>query len=486
MAEGSVDPDTCAAAVGCAASCWTQCWRSATAPPCAVACAAGDQAYLLLALALAPYLGRLTVEYFLAASRGGGGKNKKKRGKKNGKKGRKAAKEEYEEVEPANPGLTMATLIGEEGAPDWEDAVEHLRLAGAQAAGRLLFWHVAQPLFFIVAFQASAPQLTDLQWWLGAAVGAREALHLVSLLGALLENKAFLLLDVPASVKGVDAENGDDDTPGFATGNAFLALYTLSPEVFLTLAWSRAADKNEIGDGVMALGFLCNLGGVAALAYGAAADDLPPLPLMAVYVLAAAAAALAILLAKHEEDAEAAAAGGAAAFVAVGTVAWCLGSGALDLAILTETSPVGLPWWQAILVAVVLLGFLVWKKLNGDDDDSDSDSDSDDEESGRGRSRSGSGGGRKKAVDFGRGKPTENTDEWEFGDECEVHSVSQDEWYSGSVVAVDLASKIVTAEYDTPKGKMKKLIPTQSDDIRKLSSTPVRAKKTSRNSNRSW
>ena len=128
------------------------------------------------------------MEYFLAAAQGGGRKKKKKDKKKKGKKGRKAPQEDYEEVEPAAPGLTMATLIGDEGAPDWDDAAEHASSAAAQAAGRLLCWHVAQPFAFIVAFLASAPQLTGLQWWLGAAVGAREALHLCSLLGALLTN----------------------------------------------------------------------------------------------------------------------------------------------------------------------------------------------------------------------------------------------------------------------------------------------------------
>ena len=44
----------CAAAVGCAAGCWTGCWTNATAPPCAVACADGEQAYLLELLALSP------------------------------------------------------------------------------------------------------------------------------------------------------------------------------------------------------------------------------------------------------------------------------------------------------------------------------------------------------------------------------------------------------------------------------------------------
>ena len=175
----------------------------------------------------------------------------------------------------------------------------------------------------------------------------------------------------------------------------FLLLYTLSPEVFLTLAWSRATDTDAIGDGAMAvssphphliltsssahphlsgtqLGFLCNLGAVGGLAYGVASDDLPPLPLTAIYVLAAAGAALAIKLAHGEEEAQAAAYGGAVAFVAVGAVAWLLGSGALDLAVLTEPSPVGLPWYQAALAALVLLGLLAWKKLNDDDDDSDS------------------------------------------------------------------------------------------------------------------
>ena len=61
------------------------------------------------------------------------------------------------------------------------------------------------------------------------------------------------------------------------------------------------------------------------------------------------------------------------------------------------------------------------------------------------------------------------------GDMCEVRSVSQNKWLAAEVTKVDDSSRIVTVEYDTKSGRMKKMLPYQSEDLRKLEGTPVRA-----------
>ena len=161
----------------------------------------------------------------------------------------------------AHTGLTMAKLLAD--GTGWAAAAENASFAPAQCAARLLLWYLAQPLSVFVVFQASAPQLTCVQWWLGACICFREVLHLVSLVLAGLTKPAFLLLDVPASVR--QERSNDEEIPGFTTGRTILALHTISPEMFLALVWSQPAAKRA-GCSVMLLGFLFNLGGAAALA----------------------------------------------------------------------------------------------------------------------------------------------------------------------------------------------------------------------------
>lgn len=60
------------------------------------------------------------------------------------------------------------------------------------------------------------------------------------------------------------------------------------------------------------------------------------------------------------------------------------------------------------------------------------------------------------------------------GDTCEVRSVSLNKWLTAEVTKVDDQTRTVTVEYDTSNGRMKKLLPYQSEDLRKLTGTPVR------------
>lgn len=61
------------------------------------------------------------------------------------------------------------------------------------------------------------------------------------------------------------------------------------------------------------------------------------------------------------------------------------------------------------------------------------------------------------------------------GDACEVRSVSQNKWLAAEVTKVDSASSMVTVEYNTPQGRMKKQLPFESEDLRKVQGTPVRS-----------
>jgi hypothetical protein len=376
--------ESCAAAV-CASSCFS-CWTAVSAPPCATACASGDQSWVLVVVAVAPYVVRCVFGVFTQTPR-----ESKKKTKKKGKKSRQ--KEEYEGLESTSsvaitqPKLTMARLLVD--GSDWDEAAAGASLVPAQCAGRLLAWHIAQPLSVFVVFQATAPQLTCVQWWLGACICCREALHLVSLVLAVLTKPAFLLLDVPASVQQDQPDESTDSDaqyPGFATGRTVLALHTLSPEMFLALVWSHPAAK-RIGFAVMLLGFLFNLGGAAALATIGAqgTDQPPPLGLAALCTLAALDALVALHVARDEDcfagdsDSEsesdssdgegdegsrsrksnAVVTGGVVLLATAVVVGWCIpGSEVLDLKCethsLTATTPADLPIWQVIAAATVV------------------------------------------------------------------------------------------------------------------------------------
>ena len=287
----------CAAELGCASGCWLGCWENVTAPACATACATGDAAWLLALVLLLPHLGRLTVEYVIADQYRKKGTKASRVSPRQAKKRKRSGR--YAEVQPAaGPGLTMAMLVTSEPWP-WSEAARTSRLpfAGAWATARLLCWHIAQPVAVFVAFQASAPQLPIVQWWLGACIVVREALHLALLLVVLWHNRAALLVDVVGSVNSADTTS--EEAPEFVSGTAFLALYVAAPEMFLALAWSRPLKDERNGNVVLALSVLCNLGGAAALAHGIASGSLPPPALATLMAMSVMGGVLGILVLKE-------------------------------------------------------------------------------------------------------------------------------------------------------------------------------------------
>ena len=70
---------SCAAAV-CTWSCFS-CWTGVSAPRCATACASGDQSWVLVIVAVAPYVVRCAFGVFMPASNEGKKKKKKIKGK---------------------------------------------------------------------------------------------------------------------------------------------------------------------------------------------------------------------------------------------------------------------------------------------------------------------------------------------------------------------------------------------------------------------
>ena len=98
----------------------------------------------------------------------------------------------------------------EDNVPNWDLAIQRngISRCGAYSAAlkRFLFWHMIQPvMYWFVLWVAYWGQLSWTQRILGLLVLSREALYVLLLLVALAINPAFLLVDVPASVKS-DAE----------------------------------------------------------------------------------------------------------------------------------------------------------------------------------------------------------------------------------------------------------------------------------------
>lgn len=123
------------------------------------------------------------------------------------------------------------------------------------------------------------------------------------------------------------------------------------------------------------------------------------------------------------------------------------------------------------------LGLLLGLKLRSDASSGDSDSDSSDEEAGDRRVSLRLHAGHAAMVNVKSKSPLMVGVESPLmvGDMCEVRSVSQNKWLAAEVTKVDDSSRIVTVEYDTKSGRMKKMLPYQSEDLRKLEGTPVRA-----------
>ena len=88
---------------------------------------------------------------------------------------------------------------------------------------KLLLWHVMQPALYFYVFLSAYPNLDPAQRWLGGLFGLKEALYLLVVLGCVVVNPAFLLVDVHATVRS---------TAGIE-GPSFLLTYVLVPHFYV-------------------------------------------------------------------------------------------------------------------------------------------------------------------------------------------------------------------------------------------------------------
>jgi|EP01047_Picozoa_sp_COSAG01_P005656 hypothetical protein len=135
----------------------------------------------------------------------------------------------------------------------------------AGAAVRLLLWHWLQPALYFAVLGCYWGEIDRWQRRFGVAVAVREAMYFATTLLALRLNPAFLLVDVPASVR-------NDET------YTFLAMYVLAPEKFVASAVFSNGGLGCSGN----MGCLSGLGGllldfcgVGALVAGLVGGSLP-------------------------------------------------------------------------------------------------------------------------------------------------------------------------------------------------------------------
>jgi hypothetical protein len=232
------------------------------------------------------------------------------------------------ELEPGL-GFTMHNLTRWQGIDEskWVDAkaLNGMTQCGAlfRSVGRLVFWHAMQPLLYSAIFAMRSPELDALQFWLGAAVGVREAVYMLLTLCCTIVNPAFLIVDVVASVSGprarapawegvlpaslweasalgpvIEASTWKRKAPDrtmntpvdqseskpWEQGLSFLLLYVLSPEKYV--AFALFYKHKRVGTAVVGVGILLDLCGVAALGAGIGSGVLPP-PLAVGYIVSA-------------------------------------------------------------------------------------------------------------------------------------------------------------------------------------------------------
>ena len=201
-------------------------------------------------------------------------------------------------------GVTM-TYACSKGS-NWHEArqIAGLEQGGAvlRTLGRLLFWHVLQPLSYFAAFHTTAYQLDWLQYLLGAVVGVREGVYLLATFAALVKNPTFLLLQVEACARDRDASGDGSGTMIMNGGPSFLLMYALQPERVVERAlFSDGGVGKEVAGLSITAGVILDLIGVAALGYGLSQGNLPPV--LGVSYACTSAGGLAMLVALVAGDA---------------------------------------------------------------------------------------------------------------------------------------------------------------------------------------
>ena len=445
--------DMCTDAEGvCSSECMSACWTSALtggAPPCLHDCADSNALIAAVVVAL-PYVCRAVDALMdkLAPAEGG----------KKAKKGKKGKQGDYEAMEKGkkkdDAGFTMKKLAETE-ENEWDEAVDEWDgpPAAVVAVGRLLFCHIAQPLIYLVLFSLARPNLSGISLYCGWCVAVRELGYLAATLGCVAVNRAFLLIDVPASVGDTSS---DHQLHG---GPSFLAAYVAAPH---SIVLSVLLAQEEIVVFVLAGGFALDICAIAALG-GAVGGGTVPVFLMVFYAASAAGGALASVV-SFEDDSKRGGAYAGLIAVALGG-GFAIGSGKIELA----SGP------TAGLLAVALgLGYVVLQMAIDDSDDDDSDDDSDDDD----------------AEDDDENSSNDDDDDddddddgkkYKVFDEIEVFSKSANRWCEGEVKAVYAGAGTVKTEYKsaTSGALMQKVLMVESPDLRKVETKSGRSRSNS-------
>lgn len=298
----------CNAAV-CNQQCMQHCWsKLGSAPPCIKACVSCDGVWTAVAVVL-PFAGRFLVDFLKTRLQEVVGpclKNncgclrtpaEEETASMKFKKGQGPLARPLL-VAPGKPAFTMLDLC-RSGGGQWaaaRDAGTGLSPCDAvfQAVGRLIGWHLAQPVSYFVVFACAYQKLNSLQKWLGAAVAVREGLYVLMVLVCVRINPAFLLVDVGATVQQTKSEFADavkashgSKPPKFSPGGlemhgyGFLFMYVLAPEKFVMFALlfgGGLATNKSLGALTPACVFgltVLDLCGLGALGAGIGVGDLP-------------------------------------------------------------------------------------------------------------------------------------------------------------------------------------------------------------------
>ena len=135
--------------------------------------------------------------------------------------------------------------------------------AFAEATLRLLLWHLAQPIWYFVLLAVHASHVDRVQFWLGIAVGIREAIYVLVTLTGVVVRPTFLVIDVMATVR-----QAPDGNTNYMLGLPFLSLYVASPDKTIVTVLALALGHSTIPWVFAVFSGIFDLCGVAALSAG--------------------------------------------------------------------------------------------------------------------------------------------------------------------------------------------------------------------------
>eukprot|EP01043_Picozoa_sp_COSAG02_P018787 COSAG02_NODE_887_length_16169_cov_33.169011_6_plen_1168_part_00 len=185
-------------------------------------------------------------------------------------------------------GVHMSYICREDSS--WTNACSRAGLSThlgvACTIGRLLFWHVLQPLAYIGAFWTVGYQLDSRQYALGWVVGVRELVYLALIAAAAVQNPAVFLLDINACYADSEATGEASATQIMSGGTSFLLMYTCMPAKFVQRAvLSKGGDMRSLAGLLTDIIVIFDLVSCFALICGWFVASVMPFPLAIGYIM---------------------------------------------------------------------------------------------------------------------------------------------------------------------------------------------------------